>query len=50
MVDYDGTNVFQGIDVNKVNESKECNICDFGIFYIKVLSSKGMFTVILMIC
>ena len=49
MVDYDRTDVFQGIDVNKANESKEYNICDFGIFYIKVLSFKGMFTMILMI-
>ena len=32
MIYYDRIDVFKGIDVNKTNESKECDICHYWYF------------------
>ena len=32
MLYYDRINVFEGIDVNKTSESKECDICHYWHF------------------
>ena len=37
MLYYDGIDIFEGIDVNKSSESKECHICL--IFLSKVFKS-----------
>ena len=36
------------IDVNKTNESKECDICIVGIFYIKGSNFNGCHDVLMM--
>ena len=32
MLYFDGIDIFEGNDVNKTSESKECNICDYWHF------------------
>ena len=32
MLEYDGINISEGIDTNKSNESKECDICHYWYF------------------
>ena len=33
MLYYDRTDISEGIDVNKTNESKECDICYYWFFF-----------------
>ena len=32
MLEYDKTDISKGIDINKTNASKECNICHYCFF------------------
>ena len=32
MLKYDRTDISEGIDVGKTNESRECKFCHYGIF------------------
>ena len=33
MIYYNGTDVSEGIDVNKTSESKECDVCHYCFFF-----------------
>ena len=46
MLEYDRIDVSKGIDVNKINASKECDICHY--WYLKVLSLNHIFAMIAM--
>ena len=45
MLYYDRNNAFEGADVNKRSESKECNICHYWYFQIEGLSFNQMFAI-----
>ena len=32
MLEYDGIDIPEGIDINKINASKECDICHYWYF------------------
>ena len=50
MIYYDRIDVLEGIDINKTNESKECNIYHYCFFFqIKDLDFKRMFKIMIMI-
>ena len=38
MLEYDRIDIFQGIDINKISASKECDICHY--WYFKVIGFK----------
>ena len=38
MLDYDRINISEGIDINKTNASKECEVCNY--WYFKNISFK----------
>ena len=42
MLYYDRTDVSEGIDINKTNESKECDICQYWYFLNKRLKFQTM--------
>ena len=44
---YNKIDVSEGIDVNKANESKKCDIC-IGIFWVMVLGFKPMSAMVAM--
>ena len=46
MLEYDKIDVSEGIDVNKTNESKECDIWHY--WYLKVLSLNHIFAMVVM--
>ena len=46
MLEYDKIDVSEGIDVNKTNESKECDIWHY--CYLKVLSLNHIFAMVVM--
>ena len=33
LLEYDRIDLSEGIDINKTNASKECNICDYLVFF-----------------
>ena len=49
MLEYDRTDVSEGIDVNKINTSKECDICHYWCFKIFFLSKNHIFAMAVMI-
>ena len=50
MIHYERIDVLEGIDINKTNESKECNIYHYCFFFqIKDLDFKRMFKIMIMI-
>ena len=49
MLEYDRIDVSEGIDVNKANSSKECDICHFDILKILVLNMNHIFAMVVMI-
>ena len=42
MLCYDRIDVSEALDVNKTSKSKECDICHYCYFYLKVLSFNQM--------
>ena len=40
MLEYDRIDISEGIDINKTNASKECNICNYWYFLSKNFSCK----------
>ena len=49
MLEYDTIDISEGIDINKTNASKECDICHYWYFKILVLNAKHIFAIIVMI-
>ena len=49
MLEYNRIDISEGIDVNKTNLSKECDICHYWYFKILVLNMKLIFTMVVMI-
>ena len=49
MLEYGRIDISEGIDVNKTNLSKECNICHYGILKILVLIMNHIFAMVAMI-
>ena len=49
MLEYDRTDVSEGIHVNKTNASKKCNICHYWYFLKKVSSINHIFTIAVII-
>ena len=47
MLEYERTDISEGIDVNKTNLSKECDIVTIGI--LKILSMISIFVMVVMI-
>ena len=45
MLYYDRIDVSEGIDVNKTNESKECDICHYWYFFWKSVNLNQMSTI-----
>ena len=52
MLEYDRIDISEGIDINKTNASKECDIIiiiTIGTFQIEVLSMNHIFAIVVMI-
>ena len=49
MLEYERIDISKGIDINKTNLSKECDICHYCILKILVLNSSPMFAMAVMI-
>ena len=50
MLYYDRIDVSEGIDANKTNKSKKCDVLNISIFKIKGLGFSHMYTTYTMIC
>ena len=50
MLQYQKIDISEGIDINKTNASKECELCTIGFFKILDLNLKNMFVINVMIC
>ena len=49
MLQYERIDISEGIDVNKTNASKECDICHYRIFLTRVLNMNHVFVMVVMI-
>ena len=49
MLEYDRIDFSEGIDINKTNASKECEICNFWYFFDKTFSMNHIFAMAVMI-
>ena len=49
MLEYERIDISEGIDVNKTNLSKECDICHFGVLKTLVLNMNHSFAMVVMI-
>ena len=49
MLEYDRIDVSEGIDVNKTNASRECDICIICVLKILVLSMNRIFAMVVMV-
>ena len=49
MLEYERIDILEGIDVNKINLSKKCDICHYWYFKILVLSVNYIFVMVAMI-
>ena len=49
MLENNRIDISEGIDVNKLNLSRECDIATIGILKILVLSMKSIFAMVVMI-
>ena len=49
MLEYDRIDVSEGIDVNKTNASKKCDICHYWYFLNKGLNMNHIFAMAVMI-
>ena len=51
MLEYDGIDISEGIDVNKnKNISRKCSLCKFYYFLDKILSMNHIYVMVVMIC
>ena len=48
MLEYDRVDIPEGIDINKTNASKECNICHYWYFLEKTLIMNPIFAMVVM--
>ena len=46
MLEYDRIDTSEGIDINKINASKECDICYFGTLRLLVLKINHIFAIV----
>ena len=49
MLEYERIDISEGIDLNKSDKSKECDICHYRFFYTKTLIINHIFAMIVMI-
>ena len=49
MLEYDRIDILEGIDVNKTNASKKCDICHYRYLKILVLNMNHIFAMVFMI-
>ena len=49
MLEYERIDISEGIDVNKTNLSKECDICHYWYFKDTGLSMRSIFVMVVMI-
>ena len=49
MLEYEKIDILEGVDVNKTNLSKECDIAIIGILKILVLNLNHIFAMVVMI-
>ena len=49
MLEYDRIDISEGIDINKTNASKECDICHYWYFLDKKFKYEHIFTMVVMI-
>ena len=49
MIEYERIDISEGIDVNKTNLSKECDICHYSYFKILVINMNLIFVMDVMI-
>ena len=49
MLDYDRIDISEGIDINKTNASKECDIYHYWYFSDKTLTMNNIFATVVMI-
>ena len=49
MLAYDRIDIFEGIDIDKTNKSKEFDICHYWYFLIKILIMKNIYVMVAMI-
>ena len=49
MLEYDRVDISEGIDVNKTNLSKECELCTTAFLKMLVLSTRSIFAMVVMI-
>ena len=49
ILEYDRIDISEGIDINKTNASKECDICHYWYFLDKSLTMNHIFAMVVMI-
>ena len=49
MLEYDGIDISEGIDMNETNKSKECDICHYWYFLDKNFNYENIYVVGVMI-
>ena len=49
MLEYDGIDISEGIDMNETNKSKECDICHYCYFLDKNFNYENIYVVGVMI-
>ena len=49
MLEYDRIHISDGIDINKTNAPKECDICHYWYFLDKIFNMNPVFAMVVMI-
>ena len=49
MIEYERTDILEGIDVDKTNKSKECMLCHYWYFLNKILVTDHIFVIVAII-
>ena len=49
MLEYDETDISEGIDINKINALKECKICHYSYFKNVILGLSRIFAIVAII-
>ena len=49
MLEYDRIDISEGIDINKTDASKECDICHYWYFKVLVLNMKHIFAMVVIV-
>ena len=49
MLEYDRIDISEGIDINKINASKECHICHYWYFKDIVLNMSQIFAMVVVV-